>query len=133
MKTLFDAAGYFLKRNKVVNNTKSELKIEKPQGLVFSDDANITIRVANIKSPDAFDFSFFNNNLLIEINSTHPLYELIYIRLSEEQKALFDFFISSICQMSIDTTNSKVQQLDRKFCRRWGEYLEEKLMSMNFE
>ena len=133
MKTLFDAAGYFLKRNKVVNNTKSELKIEKPHGLVFPDDTNLTIRVANIKSQDAFDFSFFNNKLLIEINSTHPLYELIYIRLSGEQKALFEFFISSICQMSIDTTNDKVQQLDRKFCRRWGEYLENKLVSMRFE
>ncbi|MEL0649478.1 hypothetical protein V6248_18805 [Pseudoalteromonas agarivorans] len=134
MKTLFDPVSYFLKNRKkqsVIPNDleqqTTEVAFQRPKEL------NTSIQIVKNKSHDAFEFNFLNNHLYIGINGNHPFYEKVYLESSKEQKQIIDFFIISMCQMTCDTTNEKVQERDIKYVSRLSEFLEDKLASMNFE
>jgi hypothetical protein len=134
MKELFDPASYFLKKRKKEPTVRTDKEHQVVEGaLLFPKDLNTSIKIVNNKSHDAFEFNFLNNHLYVGINENHPFYEKVYLKSSKEQKHIIDFFIISMCQMTCETTNKKVQEINIKYVSRWSEFLEDKLASMNFE
>ena len=107
------------------NRARKSLRVPIPPDII--------INVLESKSLNAFDFHKFNKNLHVEINSTHLFYIDVYSRASREQKNLLDFMIVSMCQMIFETSNERVQRLDRKFLERWSEHIEGKLSGVSFE
>lgn len=134
MKTLFDPVSYFLKNRKKPSVIHNDLEQQIAEvALQFPKELNTSIQIVENKSHDAFEFNFLNNHLYIGINGSHPFYEKVYLKSSKEQKQIIDFFIISMCQMTCETTNEKVQERDIKYVSRLSEFLEDKLASMNFE
>lgn len=134
MKALFDPVSYFLKKRKKDPIVRNDLEQQVAEvALQFPKELNTSIQIVKNKSHDAFEFNFLNNHLYIGINGSHPFYEKVYSKSSKEQKQIIDFFIISMCQMTFETTNEKVQERDIKYVSRLSEFLEDKLASMNFE
>ncbi|MBT2153259.1 hypothetical protein KKI34_16140 [Pseudoalteromonas tetraodonis] len=134
MKTLFDPVSYFLKNRKKQSVIPNDLEQQTTEvAFQLPKELNTSIQIVKNKSHDAFEFNFLNNHLYIGINRSHPFYEKVYLKSSKEQKQIIDFFIISMCQMTCDTTNEKVQERDIKYVSRLSEFLEDKLASMNFE
>lgn len=94
----------------------------------FCEHNNIIIEVSSLKTFDAFDFQFFNNKLIVTINSNHVFYTDVYLRSSEESQKLLEVMISSLCHLSHINLSEVVQKSDRKLFSRWSECIEEYIL-----